>query len=73
MHRKFGNCWLEYRDPVESMDPPSNMKIGLCWYQMGTDNKLTYEVISHLMIDLETIIALASIIYIANLNACILH
>jgi hypothetical protein len=33
MHRKFGNRWVEYRDPIDLMDRSSNMEIGLCWYQ----------------------------------------
>ena len=35
MRRKFGNRWVEYRDPIDLMDHPSNMEIGLCWYQKG--------------------------------------
>ena len=33
MHKKFGNHWMEYRDPIDLMDRPSNMDIGLYWYQ----------------------------------------
>ena len=33
MHSIFGDYWLEYRDPIDLMDHPSNMKIGSCWYQ----------------------------------------
>ena len=29
MCRKFGNPWVEYRDPIDLMDHPSNMEIGL--------------------------------------------
>ena len=61
MSRKLGSRWLEYRDPIGLMDRPSNMDIGLCWYQKGTNNKWTYNLTIHLMIDLETIIALAYI------------
>ena len=67
MRRKFGKRRLEYRDPIESMDRPSNMEIGICWYQKGT-NKSIYALINHLMIDLKTTIALASMIYIAYLH-----
>jgi hypothetical protein len=35
MRRKFGNRWVEYRDPFDLMDRPSNVEIGLCWYQKG--------------------------------------
>ena len=30
MHKKFGNCWVEYRDLINLMDYQSNMEIGLC-------------------------------------------
>ena len=68
MHRKFDNCWVDCRDPIGLMDCPSNVQIGLCWYQRGTNNRHTYDYIDHLMVDLEIIIALASTIYIANLD-----
>ena len=43
MHRKLCNHWMEYRDPIDLMDCPSNMKIGLCWYHKRTNNKWTYD------------------------------
>ena len=33
MHRQFGNCWVECRDPIDLLNCPSNMEIGLWWYQ----------------------------------------
>jgi hypothetical protein len=43
MRRKFANCWMENKDPIDGLtDCPSNMEIGLCWYQNGT---------FHLMVD----------------------
>jgi hypothetical protein len=27
MRRKFGNHWVEYRDPIDLMECPSNMDI----------------------------------------------
>ena len=39
----------------------------------GTNNKWTYNLTDHLMVDLETMIVLASLIYIANLDAYELH
>ena len=33
MRENFGNYWVEYRDPVDLMDRPSNMDIGLWWYK----------------------------------------
>ena len=38
MHRKLGDCWVQYRDPIDMMDCPSNMEIGLRGYQQGTNN-----------------------------------
>ena len=48
-------------DAIDLMDHPSNVEIGLCWYQKMANNKWTYELTDHLMVDLETIIALATI------------
>ena len=64
---------MEYRDPVDLMDLPSNMKIGLCWYRKGIDNKWTYNLPVHLMAYLETIIAIASMTCIIELHAYELH
>jgi hypothetical protein len=35
MRKKFGDLWMKYRDPLALLDHPSNMDIGLCWYQKG--------------------------------------
>ena len=61
-HRKFGNCWVGYMNLIDLMDHPSNMEIGLYWYQ-GSNNEWTYDLPYHLIVDLETIIASASTIY----------
>ena len=55
------------------MDRPSNMEINLCWYKKGTNNKWSYDLTDHLMVDLETIIALASMTYVVDLDAYELH
>ena len=44
---------MEYRDPIDLMDCPSNMEIGLFWNQKGPNNNWTYDLIDHLMVDLE--------------------
>jgi hypothetical protein len=49
------------------------MEIDLCRHQKETNNKWTYNLTEHLIIDLGTIIALASMIYIINLDAYELH
>ena len=52
MRRKFGNHWVEYGEPIDLMDHPSKMEIGLCWYQKGTNNMWIYDLIDQLMVDL---------------------
>ena len=37
MRRKIGNSWIEYQQPIDLLDRPSNMEIGLCWYQNRMD------------------------------------
>ena len=64
---------MEYRDPIDLMVRPSNMESGLYWYQKRTNNKLTYNLTDHLMVDLETIIGLGVMTYFANLDAYELH
>ena len=61
------------KNPIDLMDCPSNMEIGLCWYKKETNNKWTYNLTDQLMLDLETIIALASMTYIIDLDAYELH
>ena len=43
------------------------------WYQKGTNNKWTYNLTNHLMVNLDTKIALAFMTYIIDLNANELH
>ena len=64
MRKQIDNCWVEYRDSIDLMDCPSDMEIGLCWYKNGTKNKWT----NHFLVDLETIIALASMTYIVDFD-----
>ena len=73
MHRKFENQWVEYRDPIYLMDHLSKMKFNLCWYHKGANNKWTYDLPNHLMVKIETIIALVFMTYIANLDAYEIH
>ena len=51
MFRKFGNHWVEYRDPIDLMECSSTMEIGLCWYQKGANSKWTYDLTYHIMVD----------------------
>jgi hypothetical protein len=73
MHERFDNRWVECMDLIGLMKRPSNMEIGLCWYQKETNNKGIYHLTNHLMVYLETIIALASMTYIVDLDAYELH
>lgn len=70
---KVGICWVEYRDPIALIDHPSNTEICLYWYRKRTHNKWTYDLTFHLMVDLRPIIVLASILYIADVDAHELH
>ena len=53
MHRRFGNRWVEYQDPIDLMYHSSNMEIGLYWYWKGSNNKYAYDLTKHLMVDLQ--------------------
>ena len=74
----FMVVWLDYivwffildetRQMYNFLITLSYMDIGLYWYQKGTINKWTYDLTNHLMVDLETIIALATMTYIAKLD-----
>ena len=46
MCKKFGNLWLEYRDPIELMDHPSNMRLACVGVGNGTNNKSTCNLIT---------------------------
>ena len=48
MLKKSSICWMQYRDPIDFMECPSNMKIGSCRHQLGTDNKWTCDLIQPL-------------------------
>ena len=73
MRHKIGNRWIEYRQPIDLLDQPSNMEIGLCWYQNKNGSMWTYDLTDHLMVELETIIALATMTYIVETNLYELH
>jgi hypothetical protein len=69
MHNFFGNRWVEYKDQIDLMDCLSNMKIGLCWYFFKNQHEWTYDLMDHLIVNLEIIIALASMTYKVDLDA----
>ena len=37
MCNKIGNRWFEYWQPIDLLDQPSNMEIGLYWYEVRMD------------------------------------
>ena len=64
---------MEYMYPTDLMDHSSNMEIGLCWYEIGTNNEWTHDLTDHLMVDLETIIKYASMTYFVDIDVYELH
>ena len=66
MRRKIANRWVECRELVNLFDQPSHMEIGLCWYQKDHKSLWTYDWTYHIMVDLETIIALATITFVVE-------
>ena len=73
MRRKIDNRWIEYRQPIDFLDRPSNMKIGSCWYQNKNESMWTYDLKDHLMVELQTIIALNKMTYIVETSLYELH
>ena len=62
-----------YRQPIDLLDRHSNMEIGLFWYQNKNGPKWVYDLRDHLIVELETIIALATMTYIVETNLYELH
>ena len=73
MRRKFGNCWVEFRGPIDLMCHPPNMEIDLCWYVKGTNNKWSHNLTDQLVVNLKTMIVIPFMTYIVDLNAFELH
>ena len=69
MHIRDAFLWVVYRDPIDSMDYPSNLEIGLGWYKKGTNKEWIDNLTDHLMVDLETMITLANVTCIVVLDA----
>ena len=53
MRCKIGNKCIKFRQPTNLLDRPSNMKIGLCQYQIKNGLMWTYNLIGHSMVELE--------------------
>jgi hypothetical protein len=52
------------------LDRPNSVEVGLCWYQKSTELKWSYD---HIMVELDTVIALANLTYNAETNTYELH
>lgn len=52
--------WVEYREFIDLMARPLYLEMGLCWYQYSNESKWTYVLIDHIKVNLDAIIALAS-------------
>ena len=72
MRRKFGNRF-EYQHPIDLLDRPSNMEIVLYWFQIKNGSMWTYDMTDHVMVELDIIIALATMNSIIETNLYELH
>jgi hypothetical protein len=54
-------------------DRPNNVEVGLCWYQKFAGLKWSYDLTYHIMVELNTVIALANLTYDAETNTYELH
>ena len=73
VRRKIDNRWIEYRQPIDLLDQPPNLKIGLYHYQIKNESMWTHDLTNCLMIKLETIIALTIVTYVVEANLHELH
>ena len=73
MCRNFANRWVEYSEPFDLLDRPSHMEIGYCWYQKSNGSVWTHDLTNHIIGDLETIIALATLTFVVYKNLYELH
>ena len=73
MRRKIINRWVEYRNPVDLLDRPNNVEVGLYWYQKSAELKWSYDLTNHTMVELDTVIVLANLRYDAKANTYKLH
>ena len=62
-----------YQQPIDLLDRPSNIEIGLFWYQNNNGSIWTYDLTDHLVVELETIMALATMTYILKTNLYEFH
>jgi hypothetical protein len=55
------------------LDHPNNVEVGLCWYQKFAGLKWSYDLTDHIMVELDTVIALANLTYDAETDTYKLH
>ena len=70
---KIGNRLIEYRQPIDLFDRPSKMEIRLYWYQNKNGSMWIYDLTDHLMVGLETVIAISTLTYVIETNLYELH
>ena len=58
---------------IDLLNRPSNMEIGYCWYQNKNGSMWTCDMTNHAMVELDTIIALATTTSIIETNLYELH
>ena len=73
MRRKIINRWVEHIDPIDLLDRPNNVEVGLCWYQKSARLKWSYDLTYHIMVELDTVIAFANLTYDAETYTYELH
>ena len=50
------------------LDHPNNVEVGLCWYLKSIGLKWSYDLTDHIMVELDTVIALANLAYDVETN-----
>jgi hypothetical protein len=54
-------------------DRPNNAEVGLCWYQKFAGLKWSYDLTNYIMVELNSVIALANLTYDVETNMYELH
>lgn len=56
MRCKINGRWIEYRNPIDLLDRPSNLEVGFNWYQQVHGKEYSYNLIDHNMVNVKIII-----------------
>ena len=73
MRWKIIDRWVEYKDPIDLLDRPNNVEVGLYWYQKSARLKWSYDLTDYIIVELDTVIALANLMYDAETDTYELH